>query len=72
MAMTSAERQQKYRERALKDPDGHLLTRMQVMVGPSASANLERICQSGGWTKRQAVEVAINELAKSLRCNESG
>jgi hypothetical protein len=68
-AMTAAERQRRYRERALRDPDGDLLTRLQVMVGPHAAANLERICQREGLTRRQAVETAINELARSLQCN---
>jgi len=69
-AMTAAERQKRYRERALHDPDGALLTRLQVMLGPHAAANLERICEQNGWTKRQAVEKAINELAKMLQCND--
>ncbi|MBM9615328.1 hypothetical protein JWJ90_13670 [Desulfobulbus rhabdoformis] len=68
-AMTAAERQQRYRERALHDPDGALLTRLQVMIESHAAANLERICQQEGWAKRQAVEVAINEIAKALQCN---
>lgn len=41
---TNAERQRRYRERALKDPNGSLRTRLQTMIGPQASANLERIC----------------------------
>jgi len=69
-AMTAAERQRRYREKAFKDPDGALLTRLQVMIGPHAAANLERICGQNGWTKRQAVETAINELAKVLQCND--
>lgn len=68
-AMTNAERQQRYREKALKDPDGALLTRLQVFIAPHAAANLDRLCQQEGWTRRQAVETAINELAKRLQCN---
>ena len=69
-AMTAAERQRRYRERALKDPDGTLLTRLQVMLGPHAAANLKRICQRGDMSKRQVVERAINELAMSLQRND--
>ena len=70
MAMTNAERQQRYRERALKDPDGALLTRLQVFIGAHEAANLEKICRATGSTKRQAVEQAINELARSLDSND--
>ena len=34
MAKTSAERRRQYRERALRDPDGLLLTRLQVLLSP--------------------------------------
>ena len=55
--MSTAERQKRYRERALRDPDGTLLTRLQVMLSPNAAANLERIApgpgrRSGRWWKR--------------------
>ena len=69
MAMTAAERQRRYRERALRDPEGLLLARLQVMLDPHSSACLERICKATGHNKRQAVEQAIVELAKSLHCN---
>ena len=68
--ISTAERQRRYRERALKDPDGTLLTRLQVMLSPNAAANLERIAARTGQTKRQAVEKALQELAKALQCNE--
>ena len=70
MAVSNAERQRRYRERALKDPDGTLLTRLQVMLSPDADANLRRITEQMDKSKREVVEIAINELAKSLRCNE--
>lgn len=57
---TATERQRRYRERALKDPDGLLLTRLQVMLSPYAAGCLSRICEaSPGMTKREAVEKAI-------------
>ena len=59
MGMTNAEKQRRYRERALKDPDGLLLTRLQVMLSPSAAATLTRICERTGKTKREIVEAAI-------------
>ena len=68
--MSTAERQKRYRERALRDPDGTLLTRLQVMLSPNAAANLERITARTGQTKRQAVEKALQDLAKALQCNE--
>ena len=68
--MSTAERQRRYRERALRDPDGSLLSRLQVMLSPTATANLERIAAQTGQTKRQVVETALLELAHSLQCNE--
>ena len=68
--MSTAERQKRYRERALRDPDGTLLTRLQVMLSPNAAANLERITTKTGQTKRQVVETALLDLARSLQCNE--
>ena len=68
--MSTAERQRRYRERALRDPDGSLLTRLQVMLSPTATANLERIAAQTGQTKRQVVETALLELARALQRNE--
>lgn len=68
-AMTAAERQRRYRAKSLQDPDGALLTRLQVMIGPHAVANLDRLTSKTGTSKRDLVERAINELAKTLHCN---
>ena len=68
--MSTAERQRRYRERALRDPDGSLLSRLQVMLSPTATANLERIAAQTGQTKRQVVETALLELARALQRNE--
>ncbi|MDX5936792.1 hypothetical protein [Acidithiobacillus thiooxidans] len=69
MAMTVAERQAKYREKALKDPDGLLLTRVQTMLSPPAAANLGRLQKVTGWTQRQCIQEAITRLAKELNCD---
>ena len=68
--MSTAERQRRCRKRALRDVDGTLLTRLQVMLSPTAAANLERITARTGQTTRPAIETALNELARSLHCNE--
>ena len=68
--MSTAERQRRYRDRALREPEGSLLTRLQVMLSPTAAANLERNAAQTGQTKRQVVETALRELAKELQCNE--
>ena len=68
--MSTAERQKRYRERALRDPDGTLLTRLQVMLSPAAATDLSRITMMTGQTRRQAVETALRELASSLRAAE--
>lgn len=62
MPLSNAEKQRRYRERALKDPDGLLLTRLQVLLSPSADATLTRICERTGKTKREIVEAAILAL----------
>lgn len=59
MGMSNAEKQRRYRERAMKDPDGLLLTRLQVMLSSSADATLKRISERTGKTKREIVESAI-------------
>lgn len=64
--MNNAERQRRYRERALKDPDGLLLTRLQVMLSAHANASLEKICKGTNTTKREVVELALIELEKSM------
>ncbi|MDY0073234.1 MAG: hypothetical protein RBR77_11360 [Thauera sp.] len=61
---TNSERQHRYRERALKDPDGHLLTRLQAMIGPAAAGALERMADESGRTKRALIELALVELER--------
>ena len=70
MANSNAERQRRYRHRALKDPEGTLLTRLQVMLGAHADASLSRIVAATGMTKKEAVERAVLELAEKLHCND--
>ena len=69
MKLTNAERQKRYRERALRDPDGHLLTRLQCYLKPSAAANLERIVRATGKSKQDIVNDAIIQLAEYLGCD---
>lgn len=62
----NAERQRRYRERALRDPDGLLFTRLQVLIGPYAAGCLDRLARHTGKPKRAIVERAIEELAQRL------
>ncbi len=66
MVMSNAEKQRKYRQRALKDPDGLLLTRLQVLIAPGAAADMDRIVGATGWTKRRVIEQAIKLLAREV------
>ncbi|MFZ5499465.1 MAG: hypothetical protein ACOY6N_10500 [Pseudomonadota bacterium] len=59
---SAAEKQRRWRERAFKDPDGLLLTRLQVAIEPSAAEALERYCERYSVTKREAVERALRAL----------
>lgn len=64
MPKSNADRQREYRERALKDPDGLILTRLQTMLSPRADSALRRIVVATGKTKREVVELALRELEK--------
>lgn len=64
MALTNAEKQARYRQRALRDPKGHLLTRIQVLIGPEAVAQLRAVRRRTGWTLRECVERAIGMLER--------
>ncbi len=67
MRKSNAERQKEYRKRALHDPDGLLLTRLQVMLSAPAAAALERLCdQADGIKKREIVEKAILAWAEKM------
>ena len=69
-AMTTAERQRRYRERAMKGMGGTSLTRLQTMLSPAAATDLSRITMMTGQTRRQVVETALRELASSLMAAE--
>jgi hypothetical protein len=61
---SNRERQRRYRENALKDPDGLLFSRLQVMISVHADCSLGRLCKATGKTKREIVEQALVELEK--------
>ena len=61
MAATNAERQRKYRERALKDPDGHLLTRVQVYLAPRPHRVLKDLARDWHCTQREVLERLLTE-----------
>ena len=54
--MTPAERQRRYRERALKDPAGLLLTRVQVYMAPRPARILKDLARDWRCTQRQVIE----------------
>ena len=66
MAMSNAERQRRYRERAMRDPEGLLLTRLQVLLSPSADGALRRLVEHTGSTKREVVEQALQQMERSV------
>jgi DNA-binding MarR family transcriptional regulator len=61
MALSNAERQRKYRERALKDPDGLLLTRLQTYLSPRADRILKELARDWGCTQREVIERLLIE-----------
>ena len=66
MSNSNAERQSRYRERALKDPQGLLYSRLQTMIDASTAGQLRRIRKATGLSQRAVVQVAISLLAKEL------
>ncbi len=54
--MSAAERQRRYRNRALKDPDGLLLTRVQVYLTPRPARVLRELAQEWGCPQREVIE----------------
>ena len=66
MPSTNTERQRQYRAHALKDPDGLLLTRLQVMLSPRADSALQRIVAETGKSKRDVIEEALVEMERNL------
>lgn len=61
---TNAERQRRYRERALRDPDGLQLSRLQVLIDPAAAAALKKMSKQAGVTQRRIVEAALLEFER--------
>jgi DNA-binding phage protein len=66
------ERQRRYRQRVLKDPDGPLLTRLQVMISADADGSLSRICEKTGMTKKEAIEKALIDLEARILAERNG
>lgn len=55
-ALSAAERQRRYRKRALKDPDGLLLTRVQVYLSPRPARVLKDLARDWGCSQREVIE----------------
>jgi hypothetical protein len=67
MAATNAERQRKYRERALKDPDGHLLARVQVYLAPTPHRVLKDLARDWNCSQREVLERLLIEHDPAAR-----
>lgn len=65
MAMSNAERQRRYRERAYRDPDGHLLTRVTLSLGVSPAAALKRLASGYAITQRELIERLLIEADRA-------
>lgn len=68
-AAKNRERQRKWRERAFKDPDGHLLTRVNVALGSHAAASLKRLSEGYSLTHRELFERLL--IAANTAVSES-
>jgi DNA-binding MarR family transcriptional regulator len=67
MALTTAERQRRYRQKALKDPDGYLLTRLQTYLSPTAARVLKELARDLGCTQREVIERLLIERDPARR-----
>jgi len=54
--MSTAERQRRYRQRALKDPDGLLLTRVQVYLSPRSARVLKELAREWDCPQREVID----------------
>jgi hypothetical protein len=67
MAATNAERQRKYRDRALKDPDGLLLTRLQTYLSPRSHRILKDLARDWNCSQREVLERLLIEHDPAAR-----
>ena len=67
MGMSNAERQRQFREKALKDPEGSLRVRVQVLVSAQAAGTLKRLQKATGKTQAELVEEALKLLQRTPR-----
>lgn len=66
MALSNAERQRRYRERAYRDPDGHLLTRITLSLASGPAAALKRLTSGYGITQRELIERLLIQAERSV------
>lgn len=55
----NAEKQARFRYRALHDPDSLLRVQVRALVGAHAAANLKHLRKRTGWTLRQCLDRGI-------------
>lgn len=55
MPLSNRDRQARYRAR-VKDPDGSLLTRLQIYIGPGPARVLSQLSRDTGKTKKVIIE----------------
>ena len=65
MAKSNAERQRQYRQRHLVDVDG-MGHRLNLVVGASTGAQLDRLARHYGLTKRSMIEQLLAEAEGAL------
>ncbi len=70
--MSNAERQRKYRQRHLKEPDGEPLVRLNLLASANAKAHLERLSSCYAVTLRAALERAIHDASDKVMAGLSG
>ncbi|AFL73569.1 hypothetical protein [Thiocystis violascens] len=66
MALSNAERQRRYRERAYRDPDGHLLARITLSLASGPAAALKRLASGYGITQRELIERLLIQAERSV------
>lgn len=65
MAMSNAERQRRYRERAFKDPDGPMKVRVSLALDLHAACALKRLSNGYGVTQQEMLKRLLIEAEQA-------
>lgn len=71
-AAKNRERQRRWREKAFRDPQGHLLARVNVAVNPYAAKALKILADGYGLTHRELIERLLESARSAVSASLMG